>query len=309
MRRKLFIIALMILVMLFVIMPDAIKKGADEGLLLWFQVIIPSMLPFMILSGILVKLNVTEFISRVFYPVLRKILKISKESCYPVVIGMLSGYPLGAKTVADIYLEGAYSKEEAQYLIGICNNASPMFLIEYIGAGCLGLKEPIILLIIIYLSAFINALLEQNKNFSNFQKKENIRHHIQKYSVMQAVDESIFNSIETILKIGGYIILFSIITKVIQIAIPVKIVTVYLSCILEIATGAMMLSGLKIDIILKCVLMTAFCAFGGLSSVAQTASVISQAKLSVKRYIFVKIRQSFIAAALACIWFFVRTHV
>ena len=53
MRRKFFIVCLALLVLLFVIFPDITSKGAESGLLLWFNVIIPSLCPFMIISTML----------------------------------------------------------------------------------------------------------------------------------------------------------------------------------------------------------------------------------------------------------------
>ena len=91
MRRKFFILFLALFVLLFVIFPDIASQGAQDGLLLWFNVIIPSLCPFMIISSMLVKLNVTSFISNIFYPVFHKIFRLSKNGCYPAVIGMLSG--------------------------------------------------------------------------------------------------------------------------------------------------------------------------------------------------------------------------
>ncbi|HBA98263.1 MAG TPA: transporter, partial [Lachnospiraceae bacterium] len=69
MRRKFIIAVLALLVLLFVIFPDIASNGAENGLMLWFNVIIPSLCPFMIISSMLIKLNVTSFISNMFYPV------------------------------------------------------------------------------------------------------------------------------------------------------------------------------------------------------------------------------------------------
>ena len=200
MRRKFFIVCLALLVLLFVIFPDITSKGAESGLLLWFNVIIPSLCPFMIISTMLVRLNVTSYISNMFYPLLHKVFKLSKDGCYPAVIGMLSGYPLGAKTVADLYKMGAFSRKEAQYVLGFCNNASPMFLLEYIGVKCLDLGQPVLMLAVVYLSAFINAFplfyhpasgISGNKD--KYLQKKN-------YSMMEALDDSILSSAVTLQK-------------------------------------------------------------------------------------------------------------
>lgn len=306
MRRKFIIVILALLVLLFVIFPDIASHGAENGLMLWFNIIIPSLCPFMIISTMLIKLNVTSFISSMFYPVFHKIFKLSKDGCYPAVIGMLSGYPLGAKTVADLYKMNLFSRKEAQYLLGFCNNASPMFMLEYIGVKCMGLKQPVLMLVILYLSAFINAFLEfyvpedeiYNRGDTSIKQKN--------YSVMEALDESILGSALTLVKVGGYIILFSIFTELLQSMVTVSdTFKIAGAGILEITTGGEILAGANLSLYIKCILISAFCAFGGMSSVAQTSSVLIGTDLSSKRYIFVKIRQAAIAAALAAIIFYI----
>lgn len=305
MRRKFIITVLALLVLLFVIFPDIASRGAANGLLLWFNVIIPSLCPFMIISTMLIKLNVTNFISNMFYPVLHKVFRLSKDGCYPAVIGMLSGYPLGAKTVADLYKMNLLTHKEAQYLIGFCNNASPMFMLEYIGVKCMGLKQPAIMLIILYLSAFINAFLEFHNSVDESFNSENTYIKKKNCSVMEALDESILGAAVTLVKIGGYIMLFSIFTELLQSMVTVSdIFKVVGSGFLEITTGGELLSGANLSLYIKCILISAFCAFGGMSSVAQTSSVLIGTDISTKRYIFVKIRQAVVAAALAAVIFY-----
>lgn len=304
MRRKFFIVFLALFVLLFVIFPDIASQGAQDGLILWFNVIIPSLCPFMIISSMLVKLNVTNFISNIFYPVFHKVFKLSKNGCYPAVIGMLSGYPLGAKTTADLYKTGALPLNEAQYIISFCNNASPMFMLEYIGVKCLGLSKPVIMLLIIYLSAFINAMAGfcNTKGETGFKENTNIK---KNYSMMEALDESILSSAVTLVKVGGYIILFSIFTKLLQGLITTnETVKILGAGILEITTGGEILAKADLPLYFKCIIASAFCAFGGMSSVAQTSSAIIGTGLSNKKYVYAKLRQAVIAAALAAVIFY-----
>lgn len=304
MRRKFFIAILALLVMLFVIFPDITGNGAENGLLLWFNIIIPSLCPFMIISTMLIKLNVTSFISNMFYPVFHKVFGLSRNGCYPAVVGMLSGYPLGAKTVADMYKTGAFSQSEAQYIISFCNNASPMFMIEYIGVKCLGLGRPALMLLIIYLSAFINSFFEPGRHAEEVCESSggNVK---KNYPLMEALDESILSSAITLVKVGGYIILFSIITELLQnIVATNQIAQLAGAGIIEITTGGEVLAGAGIPLYAKCVLASAFCAFGGMSSVAQTSGVIIGTRLSTRKYVFAKLRQAFIAAVLAVIIFY-----
>lgn len=304
MRRKFFIICIALFVLLFVIFPDIASQGAQDGLLLWFNVIIPSLCPFMIISSMLVKLNVTNFISNIFYPVFHKAFKLSKNGCYPALTGMLSGYPLGAKITADLYKTGAFTLNEAQYIISFCNNASPMFMLEYIGVKCLGLSKPGLMLLIIYLSAFINALAGRLRTEGETAFKENTN--IKKnYSMMEALDESILSSAVTLVKVGGYIILFSIFTRLLQDIITAGGIFKILGAgVLEITTGGEILAKADMPQYFKCILASAFCAFGGMSSVAQTSSEIIGTGIKTGKYILAKLRQSAIAAVLAAVIFY-----
>ena len=372
MKRKLFIVMTVGMIILFTIMPSVVSEGAKDGLLLWFMAIVPSLLPFMILSGILVKLKTTKYINRFLRPLFGLVFGVSDGGSYPILIGFLAGCPIGAKTAAQLYKGGEIKREEAQYLMMFCNNLSPMILIEFIGVKCLDVKNPFLIFVVVAGSAVINAWIvrkkftvrekssqgsrdkkmivnvykngSDGKSFNVWKKlsykkaerigesvkfeknlndgkklsnrkdersRENVK--IEKnYPVMDAVDESIADSCETILKIGGYIILFSIITSIIEYIIPEKydVAGCIAAGITEVSTGAMQLAGNEwlsgIRVIMtdaKTIVTVWLCAFGGISSVAQTYSVLSGTDLSIKKYVIAKIRQGFIAVILALLVF------
>ncbi len=316
MKRKIFIVMTVGMVILFTIMPSVVSEGAKDGLLLWFMAIVPSLLPFMILSGILVKLKVTKYINRFLRPLFGLVFGVSDGGSYPVLIGFLAGCPIGAKTAAQLYKGGEIKREEAQYLMMFCNNLSPMFLIEFIGVKCLDVKNPFLIFVVVAGSAVINAwivrksLLSDRVTGVNSNRKSLMAG--KNYPVMDAVDESIADSCETILKIGGYIILFSIITSIIEYMIPEKydVAGCIAAGITEVSTGAMQLagnewlSGIRLFMTdVKTLVTVWLCAFGGISSVAQTYSVLSGTDLSIKKYVAAKIRQGFIAVILALLVF------
>lgn len=372
MKRKLFIVMTVGMIILFTIMPSVVSEGAKDGLLLWFMAIVPSLLPFMILSGILVKLKTTKYINRFLRPLFGLVFGVSDGGSYPILIGFLAGCPIGAKTAAQLYKGGEIKREEAQYLMMFCNNLSPMFLIEFIGVKSLDVKNPFLIFVVVAGSAVINAwivrkkltvrekssqgsrdkkmIVDVYKNGSDgksfnvwkklsYKKAERIGESVKfekninegkklssrkdersrenvktekNYPVMDAVDESIADSCETILKIGGYIILFSIITSIIEYIIPEKydVAGCIAAGITEVSTGAMQLAGNEwlsgIRVIMtdaKTIVTVWLCAFGGISSVAQTYSVLSGTDLSIKKYVIAKIRQGFIAVILALLVF------
>lgn len=298
MKRKLYAVVIGALVLVFFLYPKVVSESAGEGLLLWFQAVFPALLPFLILSSVILGLGLNDSVSRVVAPVLTRLFGISRAGCYPVVIGMLSGYPLGAAAVAEMVKKEKLSLQEAQYILHFCNNASPMFLIQYIGVTCLGLKVPLCVMGIIYLSAWTNAELERVIRHLSFQtNRVPVLHIQQKQSLIALLDESILYGFTVLAKVGGYIILFSILAGVLEHLLPVSAqVRAIVTGILEITTGAEQIANMSIAKSWRMVLLVGCSAFGGLSSVAQSASVLAETGLSIRQYIFAKMRQAMIAA-------------
>ena len=82
--------------------PRETFEGATSGLLLWFQIILPTLLPFIILSNLLIHTNAVTYISNIIKPFIQKLFRVSNYGCYAVFVGFLCGYPMGAKVVADL---------------------------------------------------------------------------------------------------------------------------------------------------------------------------------------------------------------
>lgn len=306
MNRRILTILIGIIIILFVLFPDNVCQGAKLGLTLWFHTVLPALLPFMMISTFMIQQNITGSVSRFIYPLFHKMLGLTKEGCYPAVMGLLSGYPVGAKTAAQLYEEKRITKAEAQYLLSFCNNASPMFLLEYMGIGCMKVSHPIILLVIVYLSGYINAIFYKKRGYHFRELEVKTGRQKQKETVIVSLDESILDAFTTITKIGGYIILFSIFAKIIEDMLPVSAIIKYIGIgILEITTGGDIISRLEIAPAIRNIILVCLSAFGGFSSVAQTASVLSNTDLSVVTYLVSKIRQTVIAAVLAILWFWV----
>lgn len=303
MNRKVLTILLGIMILFFVFFPELVCDGAKRGLLLWFDTVLPALLPFMILSDFLVRQNITECISRVTAPLFTRIFGLSQAGCYPAVIGFLSGYPIGARTAAQLYKEKAISKEEAQYLLTFCNNASPMFLLEYMGIHCMGLRYPVLALGTVYLSAFLASFFWRGQVFENIRQREK-RCTDEKCPIIISLDESILDAFVTITKIGGYIILFSILAGLSEALLPLPQIIKYIGMgILEITTGGEALAGAEVLGGLQNCILLSLTAFGGFSSVAQTASVIGETDLSVGRYLLAKLLQAALAFLIAFVGF------
>ncbi len=310
---------IIIFALLIILFPETSLEGAQSGLLLWFNTVLPTLLPFMIMSNLLVNLGFAHALGRLLYPFMKFTFKVSPEGCYPILIGLLSGMPVGAKTIGDLVEREDITLEEGQYLLSFCNNISPMFIMNFIAISQLG--QPSLrfkLLIINFLSGFISGFLYfrlgnsrptikvAKKNSYTLHIQETTNDFYQKEKLIgfdfSMLDNAIMNSFEVITKVGGYIILFSIPAQIISssnaINPLIKIITIGT---LEITTGINYIASTYLSLNIKIVLIVAITAFGSVSALAQTNSVINNTRLSISIYLKNKIMQMLIAILLALI--------
>ena len=185
-------------------------EASTTGLLLWFNTIIPTLLPFIILSNIIIRLDAMSYLTWFLSPILTRLLGISKNGCYAVITGFLCGYPIGSKVTADLVMEQQISPVEGQYLLSFCNNVSPMFIISFIVT--VTLKDPSLIipfLVILYAAPLFTAFV-LNPFYRHKMRTAGQMDQKEKASRLQInfkiIDTSIMNGFETVTKLGGYII-------------------------------------------------------------------------------------------------------
>lgn len=285
--------------------PYASLQGASNGLLLWFEHVLPNLLPFIILSNLIVRLNITGQISRFLYPLLGRLFRVSADGCYPIALGFLSGIPMGAKATADLVTTQKISQKEGQFLLGMCNNASPMFILGYISVTQLKLPHiKYALFTIIYVSAILSAvlyrILTRQKSKPVPETASQSMGEAQPRFSFQLLDASIMNGFEIITKIGGYIILFSILAGLLNTLFPNNgIWKGILVGVLEITTGISQICQSTLPEPIKIVLVSVLTSFGGFSGIAQTKSVLGSSRLSIKSYIMIRLLNAVITGSLA----------
>ena len=132
-------VLVLFLAMLF--SPKAVFEGAESGLLLWFQVVFPTLFPFMLVSGLMLSGGGLAVISRIFGRLFSTLFATSPNGSFAVIAGFLCGYPMGAKVSADLVRSGKISRDEGAYLLSFCNNTSPIFIMNFIVWKTLGRDE------------------------------------------------------------------------------------------------------------------------------------------------------------------------
>ena len=277
--------------------PAPALDGAKNGLLLWFNQVLPSLLPFLILSTLLLSTGVSDSLASGLAPVLSPVFRCSSSGCYAIVIGLLAGLPVGAKTIAFLTEAGHITKKEGQYLLPLCNNPSPLFLLGFISVSVLNrpdLRYP--LFFIVTLSSVLAAMLlrPRDKATSGTPPKSAKTF---TFSFL-LLDSAIEQAFSVLTRVGGYIILFSVLASLLA-SLPLP--EIFLACVgsfLEITTGTASLSTLSLPGPLVISLITGFVTFGGLSTAAQTKSVLAGTKFPFAHYLLTKTVAGLLAAGL-----------
>ena len=130
-------------------------QGCTLGLTLWYTSVLPSLLPFFILSGLLIRTGAFRFLNRIFAPVLTRIFPVSSDGSYAILMGYLCGFPMGAKVIAELVAHQHISREEGSYLMVFCNNVSPAFFVNYICQAWIHKGSTNTILRVLWCSAFV----------------------------------------------------------------------------------------------------------------------------------------------------------
>ena len=302
MNRNLKGIGIVLLFVIMLVSPKAVFTGASEGLLLWFQIILPTLFPFLLITNLLLATGNMHLISSAFGTVLTRIFHVSSNGSFAVVTGFLCGYPMGAKTAADLTVSGYISKKEGQYLLSFCNNSSPVFILNFVVWKTLG-KDTLLVptLIILMLSPVIVSFFTRKKY--HFQNQKEV--HCTKSSwSFQEIDDCIMDSFETLVKVGGYIILFSVLLSLSE-SLPVYIPALSaLLPLLEVTNGLVLLREMQLPLKFLYPAILGLTSFGGFCAAAQTQCMVQKAGFPILPYIAQKLAAALTASLLGCLYLY-----
>lgn len=298
MKKKLSIFIILLFILFILIYPADCAKAAAGGLVLWYENILPALLPFSIFSNILIQSGYLDDMLYVARPALNRLFFCHPQAAYPIVAGFLFGFPIGSKTTADMLREGKLEKKEADILCAMCNNISPAFVSGYILASSLGVYHMTwITYAVLYLPPLICGLfLLKRQKAKKWHTAPPVRSNLN----FQVIDAGIMNGFETLLKLGGYVMLFSLLTQMcVHIAGKEEFTLIALTGVTEVTNGIHNIAQSSLPFQCKYPIMMAVTAFGGLSGLAQTASMIKGSGISMRFYIKFRLVQTLISAALA----------
>ncbi len=284
--------------------PAALAQGCSRGLTLWYTAVLPSLLPFLFLSGLLMKTGLFHYLNRIYAPWISRLFGISREGCYAVLLGFLCGFPMGAKVIADLVRDQHISPQEGAYLLGFCNNVSPAFFLNYVCLLKLGYPSvPWGLVLLFYALPVLYGLV--TRPFYHFTPAPSAK----KQTPLQRLDfpmldACIMDGFSTITRLGGYIILFTILVQLLELLPLSPAVLAVPGAVLEISCGIdqiALLPGLSAGC--RTALACTCASFGGLCICAQTQSVLDGTPLRIRTWLLGRIVIALLTAVLVSLLF------
>lgn len=326
------LIAILFTVALIIFSEQAFE-AAVQGLHTWWEIVFPALLPFFIMSEILMGLGVVHFMGALLEPLMKPVFKVPGVGAFAMAMGLASGYPIGAKITGNLRREKLCTQAEGERLLSFTNTADPLFMVGAVAVGMFGnaalgatlaLAHYISCLMVGLGLRFYNpkvnnteGVKRSNQDTNIFSKAFNDLYEARRRDrrgLGELIGDSIKESINTLLLIGGYIILFSVLTRVITLVGITDIITVAITFILgplnldqslvlpmvsglfEITNGSHLASQSLAPLNQQIIVASGIIAWSGLSVHAQVASMIKGTDLRMKPYIIARILHGILAS-------------
>ena len=267
--------------------PAVCVTGAASGLLTWFNSVLPSLFPFMVLTGLLIRTGALPLLEKKCKQI-PSVRRLPITAIFAVITGLLCGYPMGIRTVSELKNSGQLTERQARTLYSFVNQPGPMFVLGYALPLCgFSSGQEKLFLIAFYGGVGFTAVLALtvSRIESGILRKASVKNspaaaapaHIKAQEpaphFLTAFEDVLLSSMVTLGKIGGYMMLFSLVAALIKELLPKeRFLCLMFSGILEMTSGlALVPSAASVLMIPHFAL--AFTAFGGLSVAAQSFSL------------------------------------
>lgn len=206
-----------------VMFPDACITAVSGALKLCVTAVIPTLFPFFVCSSLLIAFGLGEFGSRFLSGVMRPLFKVSGAGAVAVILGVVSGYPVGASCAVELYKTGKITKPEAERLLSFCNNSGPLFIIGTVGFAMNSSVALGGVLYIIHITAAISAGII----YAKISSKKNIENNLinplivdmspdkKPKKLIEFFGDAVSKSVITILNVCGFVVFFAVVEKTI----------------------------------------------------------------------------------------------
>ncbi|MBY6036210.1 sporulation integral membrane protein YlbJ [Fictibacillus nanhaiensis] len=321
-----------------IIYPKETYMASVNGLKLWWDVVFPSLMPFFILSEVLMGFGVVHLIGVLFEPLMRPLFRVPGSGGFVWAMGISSGFPAGAKLTARLWHQKQITTVEAERLVSFTNCSNPLFMFSAIAVGFFhNAAIGIILAVSHYVgNIFVGLIMrfhgikqnpkQQNDIYRGKGIKNAIKHmHEARLAdnrpIGQLLGDAVQQSTKTLLMIGGFIILFSVLSRMMDLLHIAELLSKLISYIFllfslsetlslplikglfEITLGSNLTSLAQSSILQQATITSFILAFSGLSVQAQVASILADTDIKFSPFFFARILHGFLSAAICVLVF------
>lgn len=298
-----FTILIFCVMFLIISSPLTYTSGTIEGLKLFVFSVLPGLFPFMFLTKLLTELGFVFKISQKFDRFSYKVFGTPGVSLYALLMSILSGYPIGAKIISDLFKKGQITEKEAQKMSVFCTTSGPVFVIGTVGSL---MFSNFLFGVILYLSHILSSIF-LGIIFNLFNKTKSQEHSYKKIEVQKSknlLSHCISETINSLFVVGAYITLFFLVSELfsqlklfdiltslfapifLKLGLDLKYLTGLLYGIVEVTRGAKTLSALAYPASL--ILTSGIISFSGISILMQSLAFLKEAKIKAHTFILSK---------------------
>ena len=322
-KRNIVSILFLLFTISILIFSNSNLTAVKSGISLWATSVVPSLFPFFVATELLMHTNVIYLIGNLLNRFMKPLFNVRGEGAFAFIMGIISGYPIGAKIATNFRKENICTKEECERLLSFTNNSGPLFIIGSVGILLYRNTMIGLLLFITHLLAslsvgFVFRFWKKDSSDNNILSSNAYMHQKNRATFSnlgEILSESIVSSIKSILVIGGFVVIFSSIISILNASGITHIVEMLLSPFFdwihidtsfigpiftgffEITNGISTISNIACKKLSINIIITAFLlGFGGISVLLQVLSITSKSDLSIKPYIYGKVLQGILAA-------------
>ncbi|EHQ91441.1 sporulation integral membrane protein YlbJ [Desulfosporosinus youngiae] len=323
------VLTLSFLALAMFIYPQEVLSSAAEGLTLWWRFVLPALLPFFILSELLMTSGFVHFLGVLLESFMRPVFRLPGKAAFVVAMGYTSGFPMGAVLTARLRNDGEITREEGERLLAFTNNPSPGFMFGAVASGMLGKPSLGILLagsvylanlIVGFLFRFyrVTSVSQQSSSFPSFrrawQEMKNAQNRDRR-TFGQVLGDAIKQSTNTVLMVAGFMAFFAVILRLLNLwhitfllaslshhiiqIIPVSVFQALFNGIFEMTLGCQEAIQALFLLDQQVALLALLMGWGGLSVFAQVAGLISGTDLRFSSFLIARTLHAIIALGLS----------
>ncbi len=307
---------------IFLANPEQVFQAATEGVEIWWKVVFPALMPYFMLTELLLASGLIHFCGRLATPVTGPLLGLPGAAIWALLSGWIGGYPAGAKATASLAQQGIIHKQQGERLLAYSHTASPALVATVIAAGFLHMPQLALPLLLIHWAAQLIVILlvawsvrsptaQLPKQAASIWKQalRDMRRARQAdgRSFGQLLGDTVKHVIEQLFAIGGIIIFCSVAAVMLHPILNLLHLQAWGAwavVVLEVHLGASQLAQWQLpELTIMMAAIGALLGFSGLSMLLQVRALLSKSGIRLHLFLMTRLMHAVLAFGLTlAIW-------